>query len=730
MSPKIMTNSEKCNTPKPRRVLKVMIVAFTLPCIIIHQKYFSVLFGCPQVGCLENDDVSEFRQRNSFRDDHEEFPGSREPRVTDDGNVSVGLIRRDNSITSSVGNYNRLSVEASAPLPEGKGKDSNAANGTHDRPVFLWGISSVYGNQDEERKRRARIRNTYLQYYLRNDRKGERHRVCSLYQALQIGGILPEGCQVIYAFIVGGNPSGRTELIEFNESYPFRLVSSKGFPGEEDVIKLNIRENQHQGKTQTWFAYGSYLSQQYPHWQLDYIVKASSETLLYIPKFLNRATSLFPITKMEANDTRDERPLLVYGGVPILRARCGRKLKPDCQRMIGEYFMDGQVEILSVDLARYIATNLTQQRRQSLEILSREDMTIGNFVHSHPEPIQGVFVENLNLWSETKENEFPGELIRFWVNYLLDQARMTSRVTKNSRFPNDTTSTSVQIRPSQVLLLPHTGESVIQKFLMVACAEGLGANRELCWETFLKTFRRRPELQLTRYASGILQPRETSEQELRYAFQLNPTEIPRSIVMTLRDPLDRLWLEDSERQLTMAALIAANQNSWSDSNITLQNLMSIFHGHLEVDQERNTQTSYARAVQLVHFIESTSQALSFQTDLIVLRTEFLWDDLVHFESQLGGRLGTEEFSWPEFKETPPGDHPLPKALRPLLCCLFQQEVASYRTFLQMAVNLDEARKQMSIDQLTTSCQVSSFDDLAGHCDRAYPILAKRRNLLS
>ena len=67
-------------------------------------------------------------------------------------------------------------------------------------------------------------------------------------------GEIANHCQLVYTFVVGGNPNGPKELIDFNASYPL-TVETPLFPDEQDVTYLNIEENMKEGKSQTWLKY-------------------------------------------------------------------------------------------------------------------------------------------------------------------------------------------------------------------------------------------------------------------------------------------------------------------------------------------------------------------------------------------------------------------------------------------------------------------------------------------
>lgn len=97
-----------------------------------------------------------------------------------------------------------------------------------------------------------------------------------------------DSCRLVYAFVVGANPTGPTNLVDYsnNSSHPLTLteadvVDQFQFPDlfnsssivsgefvEKDMIFLNIKENMEEGKTPSWFLVANTLVQEY---EIDYI---------------------------------------------------------------------------------------------------------------------------------------------------------------------------------------------------------------------------------------------------------------------------------------------------------------------------------------------------------------------------------------------------------------------------------------------------------------------------
>ena len=107
-------------------------------------------------------------------------------------------------------------------------------------------------------------------------------RICSLSEAQTM-----DSCQLIYTFVVGANPHGPTNLVDYhNSSHPLTLTGSDvvaQFPDvlsnassftsremilEKDILYLNIKENMEEGKTPSWFHVANTLVEEY---EIDYI---------------------------------------------------------------------------------------------------------------------------------------------------------------------------------------------------------------------------------------------------------------------------------------------------------------------------------------------------------------------------------------------------------------------------------------------------------------------------
>ena len=233
----------------------------------------------------------------------------------------------------------------------------------HSKPQarFLVGIFTTSTDEIEEQRRQL-IRSTYLSFYNATKNQGTPHRICSLYE-IKKGVVQEQECQLAYAFVVGGNPEGTTELLQSNSSCPM-TVDPLPSGVEPDMVYLNIRENMNQGKSQTWFKYAlTILDDHY----FDYIIKMDSDTIFFPTEFFEFAQKrLAPFP----NNMR------TYGGTPII--------KPTGDKdgiLVGPAYMTGFFYFLSPDLARFVTSKTFNRSAVDVNI---EDLSMGNFVHSHP----------------------------------------------------------------------------------------------------------------------------------------------------------------------------------------------------------------------------------------------------------------------------------------------------------------------------------------------------------
>jgi hypothetical protein len=290
-------------------------------------------------------------------------------------------------------------------------------------PRLLLGIFSM--DSPMERERRALIRETYLTYFQNRSAtttttRPTPNRICSLQQLFLEDSLLPlpphadggdSSCQMVYTFVLGGNPNGPTELVEPNASYPLTIDepsisinninknNSHHHPhadDESDIVFLNIRENMKEGKSQTWFKYA--ISSTVNPYNFDYIAKTDTDTVIFPELFLDKVVNKLP--RLFPHNVR------VYGGDAVIKDSVEELL-------VGPAYMAGRLYWMSPDLARYITSD--DCPRNKLTLFS-EDKSIGNFVHSHPLPIRRVRVDKSTFRHPAKR---PEAFLAHWKNHLM-----------------------------------------------------------------------------------------------------------------------------------------------------------------------------------------------------------------------------------------------------------------------------------------------------------------------
>lgn len=232
-------------------------------------------------------------------------------------------------------------------------------------PRMLFGIFTT-DLKPVERQRRDTLRNTYLSFYSKSKTP---HRICSLQQLLR-NDVKNEDCQIAYTFVIGANPNGPTSMVEANTTASMVVPAIKLNDAEEDVLYLDIKENMEEGKSDTWFRFGSVLSETL---YFDYIAKLDTDTVVYPANFVKdlKRMPVYPWNKR------------IFGGKYDIRPDYTTKYP-----IVGPTFMSGLLYWMSPDLASYI-TDPEQCNRKKYHA-PFEDLNIANLIHSHPQMIRRI----------------------------------------------------------------------------------------------------------------------------------------------------------------------------------------------------------------------------------------------------------------------------------------------------------------------------------------------------
>ena len=166
---------------------------------------------------------------------------------------------------------------------------------------------------------------------------------------------------------------------------------------EPGVVYLNIRENQFDGKMTTWFQFASLVEKEYRD-EIDYVAKIDSDLLLFTPNFMEwieiEHLRLHGEELRIAQEEQDEDgehilsqryvpPSLTYGGTEFPSTNCemNATFDHDCPLpLVGRSYMSGELNFMSVDLARYIVSKYCPRSKLTIP---HEDVSVSNYVYSY-----------------------------------------------------------------------------------------------------------------------------------------------------------------------------------------------------------------------------------------------------------------------------------------------------------------------------------------------------------
>ncbi|GKY92954.1 hypothetical protein MPSEU_000264300 [Mayamaea pseudoterrestris] len=218
--------------------------------------------------------------------------------------------------------------------------------------------------------------------------------VCSLDHYIHGG--QPSDCHLLYTFVVGGNPNVSTELVD--DSRPMVLSHTNNphrYEGkdmlEPDVTLLNIKENMNDGKSQTYFAWAGKLAKKY---NIDYVVKQDTDTILYLDKFFAFVDNMLPPAPYNRNILAGSVVDKVWWGHDKVHRRA--PLEKWAIRKYGgllHLYAEGQWYLMSPDLAEVVQQQAILGPTETKKyVAGHEDHDVSAMVFHSERPVNFIII--------------------------------------------------------------------------------------------------------------------------------------------------------------------------------------------------------------------------------------------------------------------------------------------------------------------------------------------------
>lgn len=238
-------------------------------------------------------------------------------------------------------------------------------------------------------------------------------RVCTLSQFRTSNDTtVQQKCELIYTFVAAASddPNAPTERLEETDTAdnPIELLGGyknpmKGDINWPDVTHLNIRENMNEGKSQTWFYFGSKIANEFRKTStpIDYVMKFDSDSILRLHDFLELAHTRLPPAPYNKNifagALRDKGPWYFKNsklGHP--QSELSRYESHWGREYDGVHlYLAGQCYLMSTDLAAFVAAEAPYSRVRVAKggyIEGHEDHDIAAMVFHNPLPISLITI--------------------------------------------------------------------------------------------------------------------------------------------------------------------------------------------------------------------------------------------------------------------------------------------------------------------------------------------------
>mmetsp|Transcript_25842 Transcript_25842/g.45564 ORF Transcript_25842/g.45564 Transcript_25842/m.45564 type:complete len:425 (-) Transcript_25842:92-1366(-) len=261
-----------------------------------------------------------------------------------------------------------------------------------ERSRLLLGIMTL-GNDPEEKRRRASIRNTLQRHMAFDSYHNPMKQVCSL-QDYTSNPLEYRFCQVVYTFLVGGNSEGTN--LDFNKTYtpslryeqttlfsqrqlsqkqPQNQQSQEQFPtifDESDVTFLNVEDVNNVRKVFTWYDYSTKIRMERGR-KFDYVAFTDTSHTIDVDSFLRNNIFRYPYSVT-----------LTYAGIHLEKSQCGGyNHTHTCHRLINDNYMSDFV-LLSKDMVEYCLSHNHLIQLDGLYPQDRPDIALANLFRFHP----------------------------------------------------------------------------------------------------------------------------------------------------------------------------------------------------------------------------------------------------------------------------------------------------------------------------------------------------------
>mmetsp|Transcript_9662 Transcript_9662/g.20936 ORF Transcript_9662/g.20936 Transcript_9662/m.20936 type:complete len:411 (+) Transcript_9662:226-1458(+) len=233
-------------------------------------------------------------------------------------------------------------------------------------------------------------------------------RVCTLNQFRNSNDVsFKKKCELIITFVTAATdaPDAPTERLEETDTVdtPIEFLGDIKNPLKEDinwddVTHLNIRDNMNDGKSQTWFYFGSKMAKLFEKTEtpIDYVVKFDSDSILKLHDFLEFAHTKLPPPPYNKNifagALRDKGPWYFkdskLGHVQSDMARYESHWGIEYDGV--HLYLAGQCYLMSVDLAAFVAEEAPFSKMRVAKggyLEGHEDHDIAAMVYHNPSPI-------------------------------------------------------------------------------------------------------------------------------------------------------------------------------------------------------------------------------------------------------------------------------------------------------------------------------------------------------